>query len=115
MRNSYKGYPIIKSYSTRNFKVLFVELPEDTHPADTIAVSPEYDKEYVDKVLSGVYPWYMLGVFVICKGYEIGAGYLGGIDTHDLDSVGANDVARDAIHEARIVADQLSDSLQMIA
>jgi hypothetical protein len=93
----------IREYRTRNFRVSFEAIPEDTDPADMIATGDDVaDREYAEAVYSGVYPWYSLRVRVSMRGARVmGEGYLGCVDTFNLRDVGAYDVAREAITEAR--------------
>jgi hypothetical protein len=114
MRQSYKGHPVVKSYRTANVEVLFVEMPEDTDPIDTVAWSPEEDAEYAQKVYDGTYPWYCLGVFVLFGGHEVGSSYLGCIDTWNLRDINAFDVAREALEQARITIAHLRGSLSTV-
>ena len=102
---------IIREIHTPRFVVEIGEYPEHIPPEDTIASGDDsWDAEYVEHIRSGDYPWYCLGVVVRAKveraGYvdrapELGASFLGCVDTYDTRAVGVADMVREAIADAR--------------
>ena len=100
----------LRTIEKENIRVEFVAWEEDLDPADTVAFgeddeSKKAEAEYLAKIHNGEYPWYCLGVHIFDTSdaihSEVGASYLGGVDTYDLRGVGVRDVVWEAVKEAR--------------
>lgn len=102
---------VIRTYRRDRFEVELAEHVEYENPADTIAWDdPEAEGEYVRRIHAGLLPWYCLGVHVYAvhqspgrveRRREIGAAYLGCVDTLDVRAIGVREMVREAIEEAR--------------
>lgn len=97
----------LRTYEREHFTVEIAQHVEDVDSADTVAWDdPEAEREYVERIRSGDYPWYCLGVHVYARSErgplrEIGSAYLGCCDTLDVRALGVRDIAREAIQDAR--------------
>lgn len=97
----------IRTYERERFTVEIAQHAEYVDPADTVAWDdPEAEREYVERIESGEYPWYCLGVHVYARSdggplREIGSAYLGCCDTLDVRALGVRHVVREAIQDAR--------------
>ena len=105
-----RSFKTLRTIEKDNFRVDFEAHEEDIDPADTVFFgedeqSKEAEKAYLEKIYSGEYPWFCLGVHVFDTSglieKEVGSSYLGGVDTYDLRGVGVRDVVWEAVKEAR--------------
>ena len=102
---------VIREWTMPTYRVVAVAHPEHTAPEDTVAWDdPDREKEYCEKIYSGEYPWYVLGVHVFAGDTFLGSSYLGCVDTYELRDVGVRDVAGGAIEEARERLDELLEN-----
>ena len=103
----------IRTYQRARYSVEIAEHVEFEDPAGTVAWGDEEaEREYVEHIRSGAYPWYCLGVHVYASHEgsirrEIGSAYLGCCDTLDLRALGVRDLVADAISDARSLLEAL--------